>query len=128
MKMADKDSVNVLEPGAFHEESGHEAFPNGWVKAAEATENDALVFEVDCRSLFLVYKEANHATYGTAEIYVNREKVYTISSNKKDGWYNPVPVRVYRGTECKNVKVEVKMQEGDEDKVFYLLAIGYCVE
>ena len=128
MKMVDKDSLNVLEAGSFHEESGHEAFSNGWVKSAEATENESFVFEIDCRSLFLVYKEANNATYGTAEIYVDGEKVYTISSNKKDGWYNPVPVRVYRGTECKNIKVEVRMQEGDEDKLFYLLAIGCCVE
>lgn len=124
MKMVDKNSVNVLESGSFHEESGHEAFANGWVKSAEATENESFVFEIDCRSLFLVYKEANNATYGTAEIYVDGEKVYTISSNKKDGWYNPVPVRVYRGTERKNIKVEVRMQEGDEDKLFYLLAIG----
>ncbi len=128
MKMVDKDTVQVLELGSFHEENGHESFPNGWVKAADATENASLVFEVDCRSLFLVYKEANNATFGTAEVFVDGEKVYTITSNKSDGWYNPVPVRVYRGTECKNIKVEVRMQEGDEDKTFSLLAIGYCVE
>ncbi len=128
MKMADIDSVKVLDVGSFHEESGHEAFTKGWVKAADAVENESFVFEIDCRSLFLVYKEANSASYGTAEVYVDGEKVYTISSNKKEGWYNPVPVRVYRGTECKNIKVEVRMQEGDEDKSFCLLAIGYCVE
>jgi len=128
MKMADVDSVNVLEMGSFHEESGHEAFTKGWAKSTEAVENESFVFEVECRSLFLVYKEANNATFGTAEIYVDGEKVYTISSNKKEGWYNPVPVRVYRGEECKNRRVEVRMQEGDEDKTFYLLAIGCCVE
>ncbi len=128
MKMADKESVNVLELGAFQEESGHEAFAKGWMKAADAVENDSFVFEIECRSLFLVYKEANNDTYGTAEVYVDGEKVYTIDSNKEAGWYNPVPVRVYRGTECKNIKVEVRMQEGDEDKLFYLLAIGYCIK
>lgn len=128
MKMADKDSLKVLEPGAFREENGHESFTKGWVKPAENVENESFVFEIDCRSLFFVYKEANNDTYGTAEVYVDGEKVYTITSNKEAGWYNPVPVRIYRGAECKNIKVEVRMQEGDEDKNFYLLAIGYCVE
>ncbi len=128
MKMADIDSVNVLEMGSFHEESGHEAFPKGWVKPAEAAENDSFVFEMDCRSLFLVYKEANNENFGTAEVYVDGEKVYTITSNKKEGWNNPVPVRVFRGEDCTSRRIEIKMQEGDEDKIFYLLAIGYCVE
>ena len=75
-----------------------------------------------------MYKEANNASFGTAEVYVDGEKVYTIDSNKSSGWYNPVPVRVYRSTECKNIKVEIRMQEGEEEKSFSLLAIGYCVE
>ena len=128
MKMADKNSVNVLDAGSFHEENGHEAFPDGWVKSADAKENTAFTFEIDCRSLFLVYKEANNATFGTAEVYVDGEKMMTITSNKAEGWYNPVPVRIFRDSECKTRKVEIRMQEGDEDKLFYLLAIGYCVE
>lgn len=128
MKMADADTVEVLENGSFHQESGHEAFTKGWVKAADAVENEALVFEIDCRSLFLVYKEANLESFGTAEVYVDGEKVYTITTNTKDGWHNPVPVRVYRGEDCQTRRVEIKMQAGDEDKLFYLLAIGYCVE
>lgn len=128
MKMADKESLKVLELGSFHEENGHEAFTKGWVKSVDAKENASFVFEIDCRSLFLVYKEANNATFGTAEVYVDGEKMMTITSNKESGWYNPVPVRIFRDSECKSRKVEIRMQEGDEDKLFYLLAIGYCVE
>ncbi len=128
MKMADKDTLNVLELGSFHEESGHEAFTKGWVKAADATENNSFVFELECKSLFLVYKEANNATFGAAEIYVDGEKMLTITSNTAGGWYNPVPVRVLRESECKTRKVEIRMQAGDEDKSFSLLAIGYCAE
>ena len=128
MKMADKETLKVLDAGSFREESGHEAFTKGWVKSKDAKENNSFVFEVDCRSLFLVYKEANNAEFGTAEVYVDGEKMMTITSNKESGWYNPVPVRIFRDSECKNRKVEIRMQEGDEDKLFYLLAIGYCVE
>ena len=128
MKMADKDSLTVLNLGSFHEESGHDNFTKGWMKAKDATENASFTFEIDCRSLFFVYKEANNKDFGTAEVFVDGEKVYTITSNTESGWYNPVPVRVYRGSECKTVKVEVRMQEGQEDKLFYLLALGYCVE
>lgn len=128
MQMADKDSVKVLDMGSFHEENGHEAFTKGWVKAKEDAENKSFVFELDCRSLFLVYKEANNATFGTAEVYVDGEKMLTITSNKADGWYNPVPVRIMRDSECKTRTVEIRMQAGDEDKMFSLLAIGYCVE
>lgn len=128
MKMADRDTLNVLEPGSFHEESGHEAFPKGWVKSADATENASFVFEIDCRSLFFVYKEANNVNFGTAEVYVDGEKMLTITSNKPEGWNNPVPVRIFRDSECKTRKVEIRMQAGDEDKLFTLLAIGYCTE
>lgn len=128
MKMADKDTLKVLELGSFHEENGHEAFTKGWVKSADAKENASFTFEVDCRSLFVVYKEANNATFGTAEVYVDGEKMLTITSNTTSGWYNPVPVRIMRDSECKTRKVEIRMQDGNEDKMFYLLAIGYCVE
>ena len=128
MKMVDKETLKVSDLGSFHEENGHEAFPNGWVKAADAKENNSFVFEIDCRSLFLVYKEANNATFGTAEVYVDGEKMLTITSNKPEGWYNPVPVRIMRDSECKTRKVEIRMQAGDEDKMFSLLAIGYCTE
>lgn len=128
MKMLDKNSLNVLDKGSFQEKSGHAAFADGWEKPADATENASFVFEIDCRSLFLVYKEANNATFGTAEVYVDGEKMLTITSNTTDGWNNPVPVRVFRDSECKTRTVEIRMQEGDEDKLFSLLAVGYCTE
>jgi len=128
MKMADKDSVKIVDAGSFHEENGHEAFTKGWMKSKDAKENASFVFEIDCRSLFFVYKEANNADFGTAEVYVDGEKMMTITSNKAEGWYNPVPVRIFRDSECKTRKVEIRMQDGDEEKLFYLLAIGYCVE
>ena len=127
-EIAGKDSVNVMELGSFHEESGHSALSKGWMKAADATENASFVFEIDCRSLFFVYKEANNANFGTAEVYVDGEKVMTITSNTADGWNNPVPIRIFRDSECKTRRVEVRMQEGDEGKLFSLLAIGYCTE
>ncbi len=128
MKMADRDSLKVLELGSFSEESGHGAFSKGWGKTATATENKSFVFEIDCRSLFFVYKQANNANFGTAEVYVDGEKMMTISSNHPDGWNNPVPVRIFRDSECKTRKVEVRMQAGDEEKLFSLLAVGYCTE
>lgn len=128
MQMVDKDSLKVLELGSFHEESGHEAFTKGWVKSADVKENNSFVFEIDCRSLFFVYKEANNESFGTAEVYVDGEKMLTITSNTASGWYNPVPVRIIRDSECKTRKVEVRMQAGDEEKMFSLLAIGYCTE
>lgn len=128
MKMLDKNSLNVLEQGSFQEKSGHAAFTNGWEKPADATENAPLVFEIDCRSLFFVYKEANNKNFGTAEVYVDGEKMLTITSNTADGWNNPVPVRIFRDSECKTRRVEIRMQEGDENKLFSLLAIGYCTK
>ncbi len=128
MKMADRDSLKVLELGSFSEESGHAAFSKGWGKTAAAKENNSFVFEIDCRSLFFVYKQANNVNFGTAEVYVDGEKMMTISSNHPDGWNNPVPVRIFRDSECKTRKVEVRMQAGDEEKLFSLLAVGYCTE
>lgn len=128
MHMADSDSLKVLELGSFHEEPGYEAFQKGWVKSADDAENASFVFEIDCKSLFLVYKEADNASFGTAEVYVDGEKMMTIFSNNADGWYNPVPIRIFRDYECKTRRVEIRMQDGDEEKLFTLLAVGYCTE
>lgn len=126
MIMADKENLSVESTGAFHEESGHAAFPNGWVKAAEDTTEEAFTFEINCKSLFLVYKAANNSEYGDAEVYVDGELAITISANAADGWNNPVVARILRESESKTRKIEIRMKEGDEGKQFAILAFGYC--
>ena len=126
MIMVDKETLSVENTGAFHEESGHVAFPNGWVKSAEDTNEDAFTFEINCKSLFFVYKEANNSAYGDAEVYVDGELAVTISGNAADGWDNAVVARIFRESESKTRKIEIRMKDGNEDKQFALLAIGYC--
>ena len=126
MIMVDKENLLVENLGAFHEESGHTAFPNGWIKSAEDTNEDAFTFEMNCSSLFFVYKEANNSAYGDVEVYVDGELAVTISGNAADGWNNPVVTRIFRESESKIRKIEIRMKDGDEDKQFALLAIGYC--
>lgn len=126
MIMVDKENLLVENLGAFHEESGHTAFPNGWIKSAEDTNEDAFTFVMNCSSLFFVYKEANNSAYGDVEVYVDGELAVTISANAADGWDNPVVARIFRESESKTRKIEIRMKDGDEDKQFALLAIGYC--
>lgn len=126
MIMLDKDSLTVTELGSFHEESGHTAFPNGWVKSSEDTQNESFQFEIECTSLFFVYKEANSEEYGDAEVYVDGELVMTLSGNTTDGWNNPVVERIFREDESKKRTIEVRMKDGDEAKEFALLAVACC--
>lgn len=124
--MGDKENAEVLSLGSFKEESGHPLFRNGWVKSEETIENEGLQFTFTGKSLFLVYKETNLDSYGTAEVYVNGELITTLSGKTSSGWNNPATKFIFREKEAKEYVVEIKMQEGEEEKAFALLALGYC--
>ncbi len=123
MHLLDSTSLTPVSQGEYNEKKMLETFPNGWMRKKAA--NEGIRFEMTFDSLFIVYHCNKIKSFGAADIYVDGEKVKTINSQAADGWSNPVPKPVVIGDgTAKQHTVEIKMQEGQEDKYFGILAFG----
>lgn len=125
MTMMDKNNLTVESTGSFVGGSGLNSFTEGWVKEADATDNESFTFTFTGTYLYVVYKDTTNSSYGTAEVYVDGELVATLEGNSSDGWSNPVAENVYRDDDAGTHTVEIRMAEGDEDKQFAILCFGF---
>lgn len=99
-------------------------FPDNWMHA-EGAGNDALTIKATCKTLMFVYKLSNSTTYGAADLYIDGVKKDTLSGYDKSGWNNgKVYVALTDDTAAEHT-IELKMKDGDKDKCFTLMAIGY---
>lgn len=99
-------------------------FPDNWMHA-EGAGNDALTIKATCKTLMFVYKLSNSTTYGAADLYIDGVKKDTLSGYDKSGWNNgKVYVALTDDTAAEHT-IELKMKDGDGDKCFTLMAIGY---
>jgi len=119
----DRENLTVPEAGSFAPSRAHPHFPNSWSHDRSAG-NEGMTFEVTGTALFLVYKATTAGSYGTAEILLDGEPVLHLNARTADGWNNPVTQLVFSEKETATHTVTIRMQEGDEDKCFDLLAIG----
>lgn len=125
MQMFDKTNTIITETGSFLEQSGHAAFPNGWVKR-QGTGNEGIKLTITAKSFFVVYKEVNNDTYGRAEVYVDGELATNMAGKTSSGWNNPVAAFVFAEDASAEHTIEIRMAQGEEDKAFDLLAFGVC--
>ncbi|MBQ9766562.1 MAG: SGNH/GDSL hydrolase family protein [Lachnospiraceae bacterium] len=137
VKMVDSttsDSNVTITPGSFSGKdstvgtflyaSSTKTFPNNWMKTATAT-GDGFKMEVTCKNLILLYKSSNSQTYGKAEIYVDGNKLTTVSGYAAGGWNNPLlKILINEDTAAKHT-IEIKMAEGEEGKAFTIFGFGY---
>ncbi len=124
MVMYDKNNLAVSSLGSFVEKNGLASFPEGWFKADTETDNAPFTFEIDCKALFIVYKDTSSAKFGFAEVYVDGEKYGKYNGHSSSGWGNPVPKSVFVNDESAHHVVEIKMEEGQEDLRFNILCFG----
>ncbi|MCH5274083.1 MAG: SGNH/GDSL hydrolase family protein [Lachnospiraceae bacterium] len=103
---------------------GRPSFPDNWKHDGTAG-NESFTMTLTCKNLLLNYKTANGADFGDAEVYVDGEKVMTLQGRTAGGWNNSNVVLVIDETTAAEHTVEVRMAEGQEDKAFTILALGY---
>ena len=113
---------------------GGNEFPNNW---HHTKGSESFKMTLTCKNLIFVYKhQGNWLTanepFGSAEIYVDGNKVDSTSDNtktfdgaKEGGWNDCVQEVIIDESVAKEHTVEVKMASGDEDKGFTILAMGY---
>lgn len=100
-------------------------FPDNWHYAGgEGASFVPFSMDITCSALIMVNKDSHSAAFGKAEVWVDGEKVLTVDP-RLNGWNHCNPLICFRGRECKQYHVEVRMQEGDEDKLFTILGFGY---
>lgn len=100
-------------------------FSENWMLLAGERES-ILSFSMDicCKSLFLIYKDSSSAMVGTAEVFIDGEKVLTVDPHIV-GWIHTNAVICARNMEDCMHHVEVRMKPGDEKKAFTILGWGY---
>lgn len=100
-------------------------FPQNWhhVKGSES-----FVMDINCKALVLTYKvQGSWLTqkFGKADVYVDGKKIATYDGGTAGGWCNCEPRLIIDEPTAKNHKIEIKMAQGDEDKGFTIVAMGY---
>ena len=85
--------------------------------------SDPLTLDVECKSLFVIFKDSASIQVGIAEVFVDGEYRETIDPHEV-GWTHCNPKLIFRGTETKPHHVEVKIKSGYEDRDFCILGFG----
>ncbi len=123
MHYMDSATMDDVELDGFEQYDTHGSLPNGWMY--RGTDGGSMKFTVDCSVLEMVFKANNSDKYGTADIYVDGEKVKSVVSNMSDGWNNPVTAYLIDNDSSAEHTVEIRM-EGGVTQAFFVMAFGYC--
>lgn len=123
MHYMDSATMDGVELDGFEQYDTHGSFHNGWMY--RGTDGGSMKFTVDCSVLEMVFKANNSDKYGTADIYVDGEKVKSVVSNMSDGWNNPVTAYLIVNDSSAEHTVEIRM-EGGVTQAFFVMAFGYC--
>lgn len=136
--VADDAALKSIEAGGFTETDsatgsfqyeyngakGAAWFPDNWMHDDDGG-SEALKITANCKTLMFVYKLSNSSSYGSADLYIDGVKKETLSCYDQSGWNNgKVYVAMTEDVAAEHV-IELKMADGDEEKKFTLLAIGY---
>ena len=95
-------------------------FPNNWMHKAG---DQPFVMDITCSALLIVAKDSGSVASGTIDAYVDGEKVRSINP-REVGWTHCNALILMRGAEKKEHHVEIRMQAGDEEKLFTILGFG----
>ena len=123
MHYMDSATMDGVELDGFEQYDTHGSFHNGWMY--RGTDGGSMKFTVDCSVLEMVFKANNSDKYGTADIYVDGEKVKSVVSNMSDGWNNPITAYLIDNDSSAEHTVEIRM-EGGVTQAFFVMAFGYC--
>lgn len=123
MHYMDSAAMENVELDGFVQNDTHGNFHNGWMY--RGTDGGSMKFTITCSVLEMVFKANNSEKYGTADIYVDGEKVKSVASNMSDGWNNPVTAYLIDNDASAEHSVEIRMEGGDA-QAFFVMAFGYC--
>ena len=137
---ADTTDKNVsINAGSFDKKDeaiqgyshGGKCFPENWSNSGNGPSTgsgttDSFKMSLNCKSLIMVYKNANNDSFGNAEVFVDGKLQKTYAGHEEGGWNNCMIVMLIDEATPGPHTVEIKMAQGQEDKAFTILAFGYA--
>ena len=112
---------------------GGKCFPDNWSRSPSTpstgsgtADNSPFTMTLTCKSLIMVYKNANNDSFGKADVFVDGKLQKTYAGHEEGGWNNCMIVMIIDETVAAKHTVEIKMAEDDKDKAFTILAFGYA--
>lgn len=124
LKMLDNTNASVAAAGGFIPDITINQFPKGWTHKAGIA-NGSFCLDIECRNLFMIWKESKSTDTGSADIYVDDTFVLSANGYNSSGWNNPVVKLLFSEEISKKHKIEIKMSKDSESKEFSVLALGY---
>ena len=135
---ADDEAITSIDAGSFTEtdsatgsfqyayngKKGAAWFPDNWMHDEEGG-NNALTIKATCKTLMFVYKLSNSKTFGSADVYIDGVKKGTLSGYDSSGWNNGKVYVAMTEDKAAEHTIELKMKDGDEEKKFTFMAIGF---
>lgn len=126
--MYENDTLTPTDLGSWSVGSDVGKFTSGW-RHSESSGNDPIVFEMDAKFVYLVYKQVATGNYGKIHIKVEIDgELYDEKDHEvvdPSGWGNPIVLNIGMNPTTAHYRIELSMAEGDEDKQAQALAFGY---
>lgn len=127
--MAEKAPLicNALPDKAFYENSlSGLVFENKICNYSGTKQQTLFEIKVKCRFLYLLYFVSPEDTWGDAELIIDGEKYEVLSAYRINSWEHLLGHIISLGEKKELHTICIKMQKGEEDKLFSLQNVGYC--
>ncbi len=108
----------------FGRRGGASAFPDNWMHTA-GSKRDALRMELKCKNIIVNYKTSSSKDFGKAYVYVDGNQVAELDGYSQGAWNNSIQALVLDEKESGYHVLEICIADGDEEKNFTVLAVGY---
>jgi len=117
----------IMQTGAFvHGTAACYSYRSGWVHAA-GSGNEPMTLKLEASHLTIAFKQERDQACGTAHVYVDGVHKATLPGYSESAWGNVVTELIILD-EASEHEIRISMAEGDENKRFTLLDIGYAGE
>lgn len=121
-----QDSACIVSTGSFSWGPDRcYSYTNGWKHLAAKGGTEPMVLEMECRGIAIAFKQEKTSTRGACEVWVDGRKMKTLPGQADNAWGNIITEMIDIGSESEMHTIEFRMAEGDENKNFTLLDIGY---
>lgn len=121
------DDAAILQTGSFaYGAASCYSYRSGWVHAAGSA-NEPFIIRLEASHLTIAFKQERDQTCGTALLYADGVHQATLPGYSESAWGNVVTELIILDDASEH-EISIFMAEGDEDKRFTLLDIGYAAE
>lgn len=101
------------------------SYTMGWKHLAALGGTEPFVLQLDCSRLTVAFKQEKTGR-GNCEVWVDGKRVKTLPGSADNAWGNIITEIIELGVTPELHTIEFRMAEGEENKTFTLLDIGYA--